>query len=186
MTGYAAGLPEGLVYPGGTTRELAYDALGRPRAIEVRDPGGNLLLREAYGRTPAGLVTARETERGPHAYTYDPNARLSSATGPVLPGEAYTYDRSGNRLTAADVAGAWVYDADDRLLETPLLRLSYDASGRTVRRVSAGRELRFAYGPAGRLSRVMSGNGTEVARYGYDPFGRRVWKEVSGRRVFFF
>ncbi|MCP4703652.1 MAG: hypothetical protein GY865_03500 [candidate division Zixibacteria bacterium] len=36
-----------------------------------------------------------------------------------------------------------------------------------------------------RLERVEDGTGTIIARYGYDPFGRRIWKEVTGTKTYF-
>jgi large repetitive protein len=37
-----------------------------------------------------------------------------------------------------------------------------------------------------RLTEVRDGDDTLIARYDYDPFGRRIWKEVGGARTYFF
>ncbi|MCP4403211.1 MAG: hypothetical protein GY801_38625, partial [bacterium] len=37
-----------------------------------------------------------------------------------------------------------------------------------------------------RLIKVEDVNGSIIAEYAYDPFGRRLWKEVSGSRAYFF
>ncbi len=37
-----------------------------------------------------------------------------------------------------------------------------------------------------RLVKVEDVNGSTIAEYAYDPFRRRLWKEVSGTRTFFF
>ncbi|MBB2488186.1 RHS domain-containing protein, partial [Mitsuaria sp. WAJ17] len=57
------------------------------------------------------------------------------------------------------------------------IRYTYDDAGNTVRRESPGRTLDFGYDAENRLIWVRQGDGAWVARYGYDPLGRRVWKE---------
>jgi RHS repeat-associated protein len=43
----------------------------------------------------------------------------------------------------------------------------------------------FFYNIEDRLVRVEDGSGSVIATYGYDPFGRRLWKEVSGVRTWY-
>ena len=43
----------------------------------------------------------------------------------------------------------------------------------------------FVYTVDNRLEKVEDGNNTVVASYYYDPFGRRLWKDVAGNRVYF-
>ncbi|MCP4703098.1 MAG: hypothetical protein GY865_00690 [candidate division Zixibacteria bacterium] len=43
----------------------------------------------------------------------------------------------------------------------------------------------FFYNLEDRLERVEDGTGTIIARYGYDPFGRRIWKEISGTKTYY-
>jgi len=45
--------------------------------------------------------------------------------------------------------------------------------------------MRFEYDPDDRLSVVRDAADAVVGRYGYDPFGRRLWKEVQGVRIHF-
>jgi len=45
---------------------------------------------------------------------------------------------------------------------------------------------RFVYDAENRLVRVEDGSGGLIAHYEYDPFGRRLWKEVNGERTYFF
>jgi len=49
----------------------------------------------------------------------------------------------------------------------------------------AGVVTKFFYNPEDRLERVEDGSGTVIATYYYDPFGRRLWKEVGGVRTNF-
>jgi RHS repeat-associated protein len=41
------------------------------------------------------------------------------------------------------------------------------------------------FNPEDRLERIEDGSGNVVAQYTYDPFGRRLWKEVGGTRTYF-
>ncbi len=44
----------------------------------------------------------------------------------------------------------------------------------------------YHYNADNRLVKVEGGNSNTLAEYYYDPFGRRVWKEVDGVRTYFF
>ncbi len=55
-------------------------------------------------------------------------------------------------------------------------------------RKSAGSvAIKYIYNVQNRLIRVEDElSGLVIAEYGYDPFGRRLWKEVDGTRTYFF
>jgi len=79
----------------------------------------------------------------------------------------------------------WSYGSNNELLATDTASYAYDAAGNLIRRTTAGGEQRYIYDEQSRLMRVESGTGDIVAQYGYDPFGRRLWKEVGGTRTYF-
>ena len=117
---------------------------------------------------------------------YDRLDRLIQANYSDLPDEEYTYDPLGNRLTSADTNGTWRYNANNELLGRDDVAFEYDASGNVVaKKINNQTVMRYEYNARGRLGRVEDGSGEVIAKYSYDPFGRRLWKEVNGERTYF-
>jgi RHS repeat-associated protein len=170
--------------PGGAMRRNAFDGFGRVRGIAVADPQGQVLMDYRYGYDKLGQVTHLATERGTESYTYDALDRLTALDHPDRPDEFFTYDAAGNRLSAA-VAPTWIYNANNELQAFGAVRLTYDADGNVIGREDGAGRTRYHYNAAGRLARVTDEAGREIAAYGYDPFGRRVWKAVDGKKTWF-
>ena len=61
----------------------------------------------------------------------------------------------------------------------------YDANGNTIEKNDNGNITKYFYNIEDRLVRVEDGAGTVIATYYYDPFGRRLWKEVDEIRTYF-
>jgi YD repeat-containing protein len=72
------------------------------KSLNVKDPAQTALMSYNYDYSPAGNVTAKNTEQGNYAYQYDDIYRLTGATNPSVT-ESFTYDPVGNRLTSIDV-----------------------------------------------------------------------------------
>ncbi len=185
FTRYTWNRPTNILFPGGGTQSRTYDPLMRVSAITVKDPARNPLMNYRYTYDQTGNIVTKETGHGTYAYAYDDLNRLVEAQNPTLPDEAYTYDSVGNRLTSADTDGLWQYNANDELEKAGDITYAYHADGSMAARTAAGNTTRFFYNPAARLSRVESPSGTVISQYGYDPFGRRLWKEVDGARTWF-
>ncbi len=183
--GYSWNRPVRATLPGGSTLEYSYDGLQQVKSIIGKDPVGNTLLDYAYTRSASGNITEKSTGHGSHSYQYDILNRLTDAVHPVLSEENYTYDALGNRLTAAGVNGQYQYDLNNRLLSYDGKILEYDDNGNMIIQGADGSGRRFFYNVADRLVRVEEASGSLVAAYYYDPFGRRLWKEVGGAKTCF-
>jgi RHS repeat-associated protein len=129
-------------------------------------------------------ITEKATEHGTYQYGYDELYRLTEADNPTLPDESYTYDGVGNRLTSAEHSD-WSYNANNELQGYDAVSFAYDANGNTVEKNDNGQITRYNYNLEDRLSRVEDGHGALIAEYYYDPFGRRLWKDVDGGRLYF-
>ncbi len=175
--------PSLVTYPGGTVRQVTYDPLMRIRSIQVKDPAGEVLMDYGYSYDRMNNITHKATEYGDHVYRYDKLYRLVEADNPTLPDEAYTYDPAGNRLTSADVEGQWSYNANNELLTYDGVSYTYDENGNTIQKSAGGETIIYRYDVQDRLIRVESGSGILVAQYYYDPFGRRLWKEVGTEKI---
>ncbi len=172
-------------YPGGGSRETGYAPLMRPQSLVAKAPAQVEGMQYGYQYSPAGNITEKATEHGTYSYGYDELYRLTSADNPTLPDEAFTYDVLGNRLTSADVAGEWITNLNNELQGYGDVSFEYDANGNTVRKTQGTDVTVYAYDIADRLVRVEDGGGGVIAEYGYDPFGRRLWKDVAGVRTYF-
>ncbi|MEH0019208.1 MAG: right-handed parallel beta-helix repeat-containing protein [Desulfobacter sp.] len=177
--------PASLTLPGGAKQTYTYDSLMRPATITAKDPGQNNLLTRAYTYDTPGNITAKATEHGDYTYQYDTLDRLTTALNPTLADEAYTYDRLGNRTTDVKMSGPIVHNADNQVETYGSTGYDYDANGNMIRKTENGSDTLFFYNLEDRLHRVEDGSGGTIATYGYDPFGRRLWKEVGGTRTYF-
>lgn len=183
--------PEKITYPGGLTRTISYDPIMRIKHINNSDSASNSLMDYDYGYDKVGNIQTKITEHGNYVYDYDERYRLSSVDNPVVPNvssladEAYTYDDAGNRLTDLSTTGNWIYNTDNQLKSYSDITIDYDFNGNTVKKTKAGVVTTFDYNTENRLTTVKNNSGATIASYYYDPFGRRLYKEVAGIRTYF-
>jgi len=175
--------PAKITAPGGTTAEYGYDSLMQLKSITVRDIAQNNLMAYNYEHSPAGNITAKNTEHGNYAYQYDELYRLTEAINPNAENESYTYDAVGNRLSTAGTAEAWSYNDNNELFGYADVSFEYDDNGNMTKKTVGDQVVNYFYDITDRLVRVEDGDGSVVAKYYYDPFGRRLWKEVGGVRT---
>jgi RHS repeat-associated protein len=177
--------PTRMTLPGGSASDYSYDPLMQIESIVAEDPGQNPLMTRDYTYSAAGNITAKNTEHGNYNYQYDALQRLTDAVNPLGADEAYSYDALGNRLTSAGVSGNWSYNANNELLGYDNVSYAYDDNGNTIRKAQGVQDTNYIYDVEDRLVRVEDGLGSAIAEYYYDPFGRRLWKEVDGIRTYF-
>ncbi|MFO7783734.1 MAG: RHS repeat-associated core domain-containing protein [Desulfatiglandales bacterium] len=184
-TDYQWTRPARITLPGGTTRTFAYDLFMRINRITSQDPGGHTILDYLYTHDGVDNILTKDTEHGEYRYTYDALDRLTGAINPTLPDEAYTYDPVGNRLTSEDAEKRWSYNENNELLGYNGVTFRYDENASTIKKATASGVSRYFYNEDNRLSRVEDEKGTVISSYYYDPFGRRLWKETGGKKVYF-
>ena len=178
--------PTHVTVPGGNAADYSYDPLMRVKSITAVDPGQLALMSRQYQYSSAGNITAKDTEHGDYAYQYDPMYRLAGASNPVMAAEAYQYDRLGNRTNSLATGGSWNYNLNNELLSNDSETFAYDDNGNMTSKTTATAVVHYIYDVADRLARVEDGSGGVMAEYGYDPFGRRLWKQVGGVRTYYF
>jgi len=177
--------PTRISLPGGSTTGYTYDPLMRIKSILAKDPGQNPQVTRQYTYSPVGNITNKDTEHGNYVYQYDDLSCLTQATNPTIADEAYTYDSIGNRLTAAATAGNWAYNANNELLGYDDVTFDYDDNGNMTQKAVGTDEVNYIYDVEDRLVRVEDENDSVIAAYYYNPFGRRLWKEVDGVRTYY-
>jgi RHS repeat-associated protein len=133
-------------------------------------------------------IVSKVTEHGEYAYGYDDLYRLTTADNPVQDDEEFTYDPVGNRLTSSDTTGLWTYNDNNELNAHNDTSYEYDDNGNLTNKTVGSAITSYGYNIEDRLSEVWNGEpktGTLIASYYYDPFGRRLWKDVGGTRTYF-
>lgn len=176
--------PGRVSWPGGSVRYYSYDDLMRITKITDRDPNGNIILDYTYTYDEVGNVLEKLTEHGSYSYSYD---QLDRLTGVVSPSdnESYQYDPAGNRLGDHNVSGLWEYNANNQLLARGDHSYEYDANGSQTQKSISNVSTFYVHNLENRISKIQDDNGLVVAEYYYDPFGRRLWKEVNGSKKLF-
>ena len=173
----------------GTSTTLTIDRTHRQVRTRVESTGGSGVMDLADTYDEAGNVAARTLDAASYSYAYDALDHLAQVTAPAGgdAGERYEYDNVHNRKSSQSQPGPWAYDVDNRLLVSGLgadeMHASYDDDGNTsvVLRgptSSPVSTVEHVYDAAERLSEVRR-NGVTIARYQYDPFGRRIRKETA-------
>ncbi|MDG5493411.1 RHS repeat-associated core domain-containing protein [Niveispirillum sp. BGYR6] len=146
--------------------------------------GGAVSFSRAYGYDGAdALVAIEDAKRGVRRYRYDACDRLLAVEG-TNP-ESFVPDPAGNILASGADAGFCGGEAKgDRLLVHGDAKFQYDAWGNRVRewRAAGGAvSLTYRYDASNRLVAVerQDRRGRTLARYGYNAFGRRLWKQTA-------
>jgi RHS repeat-associated protein len=178
--------PEEVLFPGGSRRQYDYDPLMRVKSITAEDPGRNILMQYQYDYDKVSNIIEKSTGHGDYVYQYDALYRLRNADTPGQSDEAFTYDAVGNRLTSAITTGTWSYNQNNELQHYDDVSYVYDANGNMTQKTASGAVTSYTYNVENRLERVEDGSGSLIATYYYDPFGRRLWKEVGGVKTYFF
>lgn len=114
-------------------------------------------------------------------YVYDEVYRLTDVSRGT-PTEHYGYDDAGNRLRTIAAGSDWTYSDRNELLTTPSAAFTYDANGNLSTKTEAGSTWAYEWNAENQLTRVTK-NAVEVARYSYDPLGRRIEKLLPGSQL---
>ena len=135
------------------------------------------IFQRSFRRDPLGRVTCMHSGDTEIVYTYDREGRLTAARSndPDLD-ERFSLDAKANRT--ADAHTCYRLNAADRIVDAAGRDFEYDALGNLTRGHAD-----YSYSALNRLTSI--GRAGEQVRYGYDAFGRRVFKEVNGTRTQF-
>jgi uncharacterized protein RhaS with RHS repeats len=99
--------------------------------------------------------------------------------------DIFAYDPAGNRISYKN-EDYYIFNEDNGLLENTREQLAYDNNGNLVKKSDSNGSVNYDFNIKNRLVEVDKNSGDTIAAYYYDPFGRRLWKEVNGTRTYFF
>ncbi len=130
-------------------------------------------------------------------FSYDADSNLGSltlqnATASTITFTSYTYDNAGNRISATTTPGGYnvmnnlsqgqySYDSGNRLTDDGIFAYSYNNTGNRITRTekATGNTTNYTWDAENRLIQVQMPSGS-IVQYEYDPFGRRIEKNVNG------
>ncbi len=93
--------------------------------------------------------------------------------------ESYSYDAVGNRLSSLGVP-AYTYNNSNELTAIGKTTFTYEANGNTLSKATPSGTTSYTWDFENHLSGVTLPNGS-VLHYKYDPFGRRIESDGTGR-----
>ncbi|URV23735.1 RHS repeat-associated core domain-containing protein [Burkholderia gladioli] len=184
-------------------QDMKYDPAGRLEASSAQRLGARApFIERSYRYDPAGhLAQIDDNRKGASLYRYDPVGRLVEALAPAGK-ERFAFDPANNLLDTPDPeqerTGPTILrgrapnlQADIPPVPGNLLssyagsHFSYDDRGNLVEMRSPEAQHRYDWDGFGRLASasVSEAGHHREATYFYDPFGRRIGKEVNGERT---
>ena len=161
-------------YPNRTVSSIALGNAGLPLNMDVRC-GATGLFSFRYDYDSEQRVRAFwDSDFGTREYSYDAEGQLLGVGASLAArNETFAYDRGGNRVQWNRQSSRM--DPANKLRTQGHLRFSYDMRGNLTGRLSKNRQRRFVYNAQDLLARADDSYGG-WAEFGYDAFGRRVWK----------
>ncbi|MBS0456216.1 MAG: RHS repeat protein [Proteobacteria bacterium] len=168
-----------IAYGNGRTLTRTYDADYIPSAIKDAATGG---LNLTFGRDAIGNLTQIASGSVGNVLRYDPLNRLTTVTDLTnKPQWAFTYDATGNRLSAQTGTATpvpYTYTTTShRLYAVGTTLRGYDAMGNTT---SIGSAQGFHYDDSGRMDQALDGAGHATMQYATNALGQRVKKYLTG------
>ncbi len=182
----ALGRRTNLTRPNGVSTSYQYDALSRLLSILHQGSafsGGTSYAYDAVGNRTSRADTFQPTGTNPTQtvtnYSYDAIYELTQAVLNGTTSETYSYDAVGNRLSSLGVP-SYLYNSSNELASIGKNTLTYDANGNTLSKATPSGTTMYTWDFENRLSSVTLPNGS-VDRFKYDPFGRRIESDGTGR-----
>ena len=163
----------------------SYNTLNELTSL-VDSQGATTLASYALSYNANSLITKIVDPDGTASYTYDSLGQLTGATdsSTTIPGESYTYDASGNRLTSGTSSASTV-GGNNQLLSDGTYDYQYDNQGNLILRttISSGATESYTYDARNRLITVIdknaAGQQTQEVENTYDVLNRRISESVT-------
>ena len=161
---------------------FGYDAVGNRTRQQV-DGMSRSLSTDAANR----LLTSQPTSvtRVTGTTSEPANVTVQGQTARILPGNAFEAEASASGTTptitvqATDGSGNTRTNTYQLATQTDAVQHSYDLNGNLLTKTEGSDSWVYTWNAENQLTRVQK-NGAEVARFAYDPFGRRVEKIAGG------
>ncbi len=188
-TEYSGMQPTKISYPGGLEVIQTYDGFGRLLTKNINDPAGKNLYIAGYNYDALSNVLSTTNAFGDFQYEYDELSQLTKVRRPdPFEDSSYKYDSLGNRVGTEVDSQEWLYNENNELAQygndNNKIILEYNKNGDLIKKSTPKGITEYTYDVRGNLVELIK-DGTTVANYHYDPFGRRVIKETRDGTIFY-
>lgn len=175
----------------GYSEEYTYNEDNTLKLLENKNAEGKVIESFSYTYDGAKNILTKIDCKGTTTYAYDSLNRLWKVTEPTGKVTSYLYDEAGNRASETVTEGSkttlntYSYDGRNRLItittevdgeNSEKARSVYGS--KLISRTINGENLYYLYNGHGDVTKLVNGEGKEVASYYYDAFGEIV--ESSG------
>lgn len=127
------------------------------------------------------LSQVEDSRLGKINYQYDPIGRLIAAQS-LYKAESFSFDPAGNLIDTDSVLSP-AQIKNNLIKSYKGKHYQYDAQGNVTEIIQAGKNLKLTWDNQNRL--IRSDNNGLVTEYGYDVFGRRLYKKTSNELTLF-
>ncbi|HCS1003453.1 TPA: RHS repeat-associated core domain-containing protein [Acinetobacter baumannii] len=127
------------------------------------------------------LSQVEDSRLGKLNYQYDPIGRLIAAQS-LHKAESFSFDPAGNLIDTDSVLSP-AQIKNNLIKSYKGKHYQYDAQGNVTEIIQAGKNLKLTWDNQNRL--IRSDNNGLVTEYGYDVFGRRLYKKTSNELTLF-
>ena len=177
--------------PNGVTTNYQYNANSWLNYINTKNATSSYLDKNYEFDKVGNIFRITDNASRITDYSYDPTYQLTKAANPSLT-EEFAFDKVGNRLTSSSLRAegeailTYTHNANNEMSQSCIVNpascivYAYDENGNTIQETSGSSITKFIYNSGDRLEKVELPDG-RIAIYTYDPFGRRIKKEVSRR-----
>ena len=168
-----------MIRPNGINTNYSYDNLSR--LLSVLHQSGTLTLDGAsYTYDSAGNRTSKTDQLAnvTSNYTYDVLSQLTQVTQGSTTTENYAYDLVGNRLSSSS-SSMNSFDSSNALTSTQSATYTHDANGNITAKTDASGTTNYNWDFNNHLIGVVLANGGGTVSFAYDPFGRRIQKNLE-------
>ena len=121
-----------------------------------------------------------DSDFGTKTFTYDAESQLLEVRAGDGKDEVFSYDAAGNRTSRNGTKAE--FNALNQLTSQGATRCGYDARGNLQSYIGPKGHWHFVYNRRNLLVRAEWGPG-RVVEFGYDAFGRRLWKKSGTKEV---
>jgi RHS repeat-associated protein len=171
------------IFPNGLKAEVAQADTGQPIAITIHPVNsiGRIVCRLKFQYDNEDRLRAfTDSDFGTKTYIYDAESQLLEVRVEDGENEVFAYDPAGNR-TSRNGTKAEFNDLD-QLISQGTTHCGYDARANLESYIGHEGRWRFTYNRRNLLVRAESGAG-RVVKFGYDAFGRRLWKKSGAKEI---
>ena len=180
------GLRQRILYPNGISAIFEYGQFDKLCELTISQPGGKVLKKFYYAYDETGsLKECVENDVGRIKYKYDKVGRLRTIIKEGGKTRSYEYDPAGNRISMNGFDGKIIryqYNMGNQLIRAGELSFEYDHDGNMVSKRDNDGLSSFLYDVNNFLTEVTTDE-KRIIKYGYGPFGERLFKEINGKKT---